>query len=1211
VLKPAANPSTRWLGLPGLAISIMLTWLAGAPVASAQATTVLSGTYRESGTRTDCNSSGNPNPWSQTGTITITVSPSFGSLASGGPVSGTFTFSGTDMGCNVQPVSGQGTVTGVVSAGGQVTLILTEPVAGCSITGQGDVDEVSGAIPAACLDHPGSGSFDVTGRISPSGGSGGSTCVSFPSGFVPFSSISYVTAANFAGDHLVVGVPAPGVFNTLSTIPLPAFANQTFCDSQVQLAPQQVYPGVYVPTADESGGNFGAFNGLLVNPSTNQPYPNGVIPSGQLNAVFAWRIGAAQTASAVKGWAPTGSMTAPRGSQDSLLLPSGKVLVVGYDSCDIYDPTTGSFSSTANTIFGHGTSPTATLLNNGQVLIVGGTGTPAAAELYDPVSGQFTATGKPVQGHGFFHTATLLNDGRVLLVGGLTIPGGQSSTNVNAGAELYDPSTGTFKKAGAMSINRLAHSATLLPDGRVLIAAGQDLPYPNNTVAYDSAEIFDPATGGFSLTGRMTRGRTELVAALLANGKVLIAAGTGDNSAELFDPKSGTFSPTGPRSLSSFDPRAQLLSNGQVLIEGGQASVGTTNAAELYNPSTGLFSLASPMSTQRAFHTGNVLLDGRVLIAGGNTICCQVSLVSAELYTPVTEGLITSQTGLTFRVAAGSATPAPQTVAVLSNTATIPWTISTHTYQGGSWLIVTSASGNSVPGATPVTLTIGANPTGLAAQDYYGAVTLTPTDGIHPPVSIAIVLSIVPPGKAAPPAVTPGGLLFLGAPGTTLPTQSFTISNLTSTPITFSAAGSNTPKWFSFTPPSGATINGGQSATVTVTPNITGLTAGVYNGTIKLTFGDGSTQTVQLLLVLSATAGSFNVPQFRPKATTTCTPSKLLPVFTTIGTGFNAPAAWPAPIVVDVVDDCGNAFNNGSVIVSFTDGDPPINLLSTGKGAWAGTWVPQHNASAFAVRADAQALPLTGSVQVTGAVLSNPTVPVVSAGGVVSSGDFGSAPAVGLLVSIFGSGLADGPASAGLPLPPQLGSTSVFLSGGASPLPLLYAADGIINVQIPYDAAVNATQQVVVQHGNAISVPTPIAIFTASPSVLSTSGTGSGQGHVYVIGAGGVETLADQNAPATAGNPVVIYCVGLGAVSPSIAAGAITPPAYFNAVAPVTVTFGNQTVAAGFAGLTPGLAGLYQLNVNVPPGVTPGNQVPVTISVGGKSSSGSIYMAIR
>ncbi len=246
--------------LTGLAVSIALVCLGNAPVVSGQ--TVFSGSYSESGTRTDCNSNQTPTAWTQTGSITITLSPSFSALPSGGPVTGTFSYSGTDMGCSTQPAGGQGSVTGTVTGAGQVTLAFTKSVAGCSLTGQGTVDEVFASIPSACLDHPGSGSLDVTTRASSSGGSGAPGCISFPAGFVPFTSISYVTAANFAGDHLVVGVPAPGAFSTIGNIPLPAFANQQFCDSQVQLAPQQFYPGVYVPTADESGGNFGAFTGL-------------------------------------------------------------------------------------------------------------------------------------------------------------------------------------------------------------------------------------------------------------------------------------------------------------------------------------------------------------------------------------------------------------------------------------------------------------------------------------------------------------------------------------------------------------------------------------------------------------------------------------------------------------------------------------------------------------------------------------------------------------------------------------------------------------------------------------------------------------------------------------------------------------------------------------------------------------------------------------
>jgi uncharacterized protein (TIGR03437 family) len=1037
-----------------------------------------------------------------------------------------------------------------------------------------------------------------------------STCVSFPSGFIPFSSIYYVSAADSAGDHVVVGVPAPNLFSTIfANIPPPAFTNQTFCDAQVQMAPGQYYPNVYVPTAAERAGNFNAFTGLLFNPATNQPYANGVFPASQSNTVWGWRIGPAQTASASQGWSPTGSMTVGRLEHAAVLLPSGKVLVASGGTADIFDPTTGAFTSAGPMLFPHGNDLTETLLNTGQVLIVGGTNMPSAAELYDPPSGKFIATGAPVQPHGYYHTATLLSDGRVLVVGGLTTTGFGNTGGVNAGADVYDPRTGEFSGTSPMAFNRNSHTATLLVDGRVLIAGGfSGASSDPRQTTFNTAEIYNTSTGAFTLTGSMEGPRALHFAALLPSGEVLVGSG---GSAELFNPTAGGFTPTGSMIATSLAvSTATLLSSGQVLVAGGDDALVATTSAELYNPPTGSFAATGRMGTPRTHFVSTMLLDGRVLATGGASLCCGVALASAELFTPVTQGLITSQAGLTFRVAAGSGTVPPQTVAVLSNTATVPWTVSTHTYEGGNWLSVAPTSGTSIPGAAPTTLTITANPTGLAAQDYYGAVILTPTDGIHPPITIAIVLSIVPAGTAVPPVVTPGGQLFLGAPGATLPAQSFTISNLTSTPITFSGAGSNSPKWFAFAPTTG-TVNGGQSATITVTPNITGLTAGVYNGTVKLTFGDGSTQTVQLLLVVSATAGSINAPEFRPKATATCTPSKLLPVFTTIGTGFNAPAAWPSSIVVKVVDDCGNLFNTGSVIVSFTDGDPPINLLSRGDGSWEGTWTPQNDTAGLVVRADAQALPLTGSVQVSGAVLSNPTVPVVTAGGVVSSGDFASAPAVGLLVSIFGSGLADAPIGAGLPLPPSLGSTSVYLSGSSTPLPMLYAADSIINVQIPYDAAVNSTQQLVVQRANAISVPVPLAIFTASPTVLSRSGTGSGQGHVYVIGAGAVETLADQNAPATAGNPVVIYCVGLGVVSPAVNAGDITPTALFSAVAPVTVTFGTQTVAAGFAGLTPGLAGLYQVNVNVPPGVTPGNQVPVTISVGGKSSAGSIFMAIQ
>src|SRR5262249_23605925 len=155
---------------------------------------------------------------------------------------------------------------------------------------------------------------------------------------------------NGVGDHLVVGVPAPGLQAAIAAnLTTPAFLNQTFCDSQVQLAPQQYFSNLYVPTAPELGGAFPTFAGLLVDPTTNRPYSGGVIPSNQLSTVFAWRIGPAQATSTSQGWLPTGSMRVAEAEGSAVLLPNGKVLVIGSDgssAAQLFDPVSGTFSVT-------------------------------------------------------------------------------------------------------------------------------------------------------------------------------------------------------------------------------------------------------------------------------------------------------------------------------------------------------------------------------------------------------------------------------------------------------------------------------------------------------------------------------------------------------------------------------------------------------------------------------------------------------------------------------------------------------------------------------------------------------------------------------------------------------------------------------------------------------------------------------------------------
>jgi uncharacterized protein (TIGR03437 family) len=1019
--------------------------------------------------------------------------------------------------------------------------------------------------------------------------------VNFPANLVPLVSVSYVSAANAAGDQLVVG-SLNGGLNVLSQIPLPSASNQIFCDARVQLAPQQFFPVVFVPTALERAGNFSAFSGALIDPTTNQPFPGGIIPLNRLGGIYAFRISGLPTPNSARNWSPTGSLGAALANATMVSLPNGKVLVVAND-VELYDPASGQFTVLkAPYVVNNGAS--ATLLGDGRVLIQGGNSSPTSAALYDPAKGVFTSIGPTTAGH-IGHTATLLSDGRVLMAGGKATTSASRGTN---NTEIFDPKSNTFTATGPMNAARYLHAAIRLKDNRVLVAGGY-----TTAGLLASAEIYDPSTNRFAAVGSMTCGRFSFAPILIPSGKVLMMSACPTSpQVDIFDPATSTFSVDGFLNLDSFSNPAVLLSSGQVLVTGGVlfSGSGALASAELYSPTTHTSTITGNMGVGRALPTAALLPDGRVLVAGGVTPI-GTSLSSAEIYTPTVQGLVTSQTGVTFRAAQGAAAAQSRGIAVLSATDTIPYTVSVSTFTGGSWLSFTSFGGSVVPGNS-TGLNVTATPGTLAAGDYYGTVTLTPTDGKHPPVSIAVVLSIVPAGSPAAPVVSPNGLVFLGTTGSSPKLQNFSISNLTSSTLTYTATTMQPTAFFNLTPQNGA-INAAQTQTFVVTPASSSLAAGVYRGSIVFKFGDGSSQTIDVLLVVSS--GSINTP-FEREATG-CSATKLLPVLTSLGSGFSAPVAWPTAISVQVVDDCGAQVTTGLVSASFTNGDPPLSLVSAGNGMWGATWAPGVNSAGTTVRVDAKSGTLLGSVSVTGQVATNPKVPLVSAGGVLSSGDYIGAPAQGLLASIFGVALADGALqNSSLPLPKQLGTTSVLVSGVE--VPMLYVSENQVNVFIPYELAVNSPHQLTLVRGNAASVPVPITILDSQPAILSTAGNGQGQGHIYKIDSAGAQILADASSPATAGDVLVIYCVGLGAVHPPLKSG---DPAPFTALEPITgtavVTFGGVSANTAFAGLTPGYSGLYQINVSVPAGITPGSNVPVTISVNGSASAGAVIMAIK
>ncbi len=227
------------------------------------------------------------------------------------------------------------------------------------------------------------------------------------------------------------------------------------------------------------------------------------------------------------------------------------------------------------------------------------------------------------------HSATLLPDGKVLIVGGM-----RRNQDFYKSAELYDPATGKFQPTGAMSIGRVGQIAVLLRSGKVLIAGGWI-----GMGGTDSAELYDPATGKFSAIARMTVPRGRPSATMLPDGDVLIAGGEErDNeslaSTEIFHAKTLSFQATGSMHHARVSHTATLLNDGRVLIAGGYAG-GVTSSVELYDPRAGTFTETGSLNTARCKHTAGLLPDGRVLIAGGSdSRGWNGNLNSAETYDP-------------------------------------------------------------------------------------------------------------------------------------------------------------------------------------------------------------------------------------------------------------------------------------------------------------------------------------------------------------------------------------------------------------------------------------------------------------------------------------------------------------------------------------------------------------------------------------------------
>jgi YVTN family beta-propeller protein len=377
---------------------------------------------------------------------------------------------------------------------------------------------------------------------------------------------------------------------------------------------------------------------------------------------------------------------------------------------------------------------TATLLNNGKVLVVAGTN----ADVYDPATNTTSATGNMsvVRSN---QTATLLADGTVLVAGGRD---NANPINRLATAEIFNPANNTFSPTnGPMTTVREFHAATRLADGRVLITGGLDAAGQNLI----SAELYDPATKTFSATGNLTTARQTHTSTLLASGKVLIAAGylSGSNqrSSEIYTPATGTFAATTGNMIVSNRgfSAAATLADGRILVAGGQSG-DVVNAAEIYDPATDAWTATGNMASKRYEHSLTTLADGSVLVAGGfaeGTVASYVlSLATLERFLPAS-GTFVPAGAMEARRARQMTVRLPNNKVLLASGV------------GQSFMSTTSAELFDL--ATTPQLTTTSVPDGQVGVPYPATV-LTAAGGGGPPYQIAILASTLPPGLVYNPA---------------------------------------------------------------------------------------------------------------------------------------------------------------------------------------------------------------------------------------------------------------------------------------------------------------------------------------------------------------------------------------------------------------------------------------------------------------------------
>jgi adhesin/invasin len=526
-------------------------------------------------------------------------------------------------------------------------------------------------------------------------------------------------------------------------------------------------------------------------------------------------------------------------------------------------------------------------------------------------------------------------------------------------------------------------------------------------------------------------------------------------------------------------------------------------------------------------------------------------------------------------------------------------------------------------GADAGALTVSVNQSGLAPGRYFGEVLVAGSG--NPPRTVLVSLEVLESNANPGIATLPGALVFVAAPVGQGPSrQAIQLRNPSRITLTYETALAGDARAWSLNVPAQRTLVPGGQAVIDVGANAAGLAEGTYRATLHVQSNPGeSVQAVELVLIVAAGARpsragtaagllhAMTVSNGPPGPTATsvdCRSGGLRLVPLSTSTGFTARSGVPFSLDVRILDASGAAVTSGAAsAILASDADSGTQLTPAGGGLWSGTLVPQEQGSAPAslvINAMDAGGTQTGCTTVTGTVLAG-AGPVIASGRVLSPASFAAhAPlSPGGLVGILGARLAEGRSTAeALPLPAILGTTNVRISGMDAPLFFAGALEGFsqVNGVLPYGLATNTLHTLALRNRLGMA-HYPIMVATAQPSVFTISQQGSGQG--IVVHGDNPLLLADASAPVGISQSIVIYCEGLGPVTPEVAAGVAVPADPLRrAMLPVRVTVDGRQAEVLFAGLTPGFTGLYQVNAVVPAGTRTGSTVELVVSAGDLAS---------